>query len=91
MKHFYAIYDNVGEEFVILLECQNDADAIRRFGMEARNENSMICRYKNEYDLYKIGDFDIKAGCYINEERPRLICHATRFREDKNGVPESEI
>lgn len=85
MKNFYAIYDKVRETFSLVMEQQDDAVALRTLAMEVKNERSFIGNFPDDYDLYKIASYDEKTGKFENLDIPKLIAHATRFKEEQNG------
>lgn len=72
MKYpIYSIKDNkVG--FMMPQADQNDASAIRGFSFAINNSDSIMGFSPNDYDLYKIGEFDSDKGKLITQV-PDLI------------------
>ena len=82
MKHFYAIYDKVAERYNLVMEQPSDVQAMRTLAMEARNPNSFIKNFIDDYDLYKIATYNEENGKFENIEPPKLLAHATRYKEE---------
>lgn len=72
----YAIWDKAVETYGQPLFCRTRQEAIRLFQMEVNRQDSMICKYPEDYSLYEVGDFDGSTG-QITKEQPDPIHIAT--------------
>jgi hypothetical protein len=63
-----SIYDTVAEVFNKPFASINNADAIRAF-TQSLDDNPN----KNDYALYRIGEFDDNEGVFIPEKNPSKI------------------
>lgn len=71
-KPVYSIRDaRIGFMTPILEE--NDASAIRGFQNAVITGEGYFARFANEYDLYRVGQFDSESGQFENEI-PVLLC-----------------
>lgn len=85
MKNFYSIYDKVAERYNLVIEQNDDIQAMRTLAMEAKNPNSFIKNFIDDYDLYKVAIYDEEKGEFTNITPPKLIAHRSRFKEVENG------
>lgn len=83
MKNFYSIYDKISERYNLVIEQQDDAQALRTLAMECKNPQSFIRNFIDDYDLYKIATYDETTGKFTNLDIPKLICHASRFKKEE--------
>lgn len=52
---------------------QSEQSAIRGFSYAVNKEDSLMGFAPKDYDLYKVGEFDIEKGVIIAEEVPVFI------------------
>lgn len=74
-EHFigvYAIFDQKQEIFDSPFMATNDINAKRRFILMVDEENSVLARWHQDYDLYRLSQFSTKTG-YFDEEVPKKI------------------
>lgn len=77
----YCIRDSkVGFQPQLLIE-QNDATAVRGFSYAINNEGLMNYSPK-DYDLFKIGEFEIETGKF-ESIIPENVCSGASVFEDK--------
>ena len=73
MKYpMYAIRDCKTTFFPPQCE-QNESTAVRNFGMMIQNSDGIIGYAPNDFDLYKVGEFDSEKGT-VTGKTPRLVC-----------------
>lgn len=74
MKYpLYCVRDNkVGFQPQILVE-QNDASAVRGFSFAINNPQGIMNYSPTDFDLFKIGDFDVDTG-KIESCVPENVC-----------------
>lgn len=61
---------------------QNDAAAIRGFSYAVNNNNLMNFAPK-DYDLFKIGEFDVEKGIIVPLEVPLILASGYTVYEEK--------
>lgn len=85
MKYpLYCIRDNkVGFQPQILVE-QNNATAIRGFSFAINNPSGMMNYSPSDFELFKIGDFDIDTG-KIDVCIPENICSGVSVFKEKDN------
>lgn len=72
-KSYYAIYDNLGQQYMTPILFDNDQMAIRWFkGVVNNKENDTIFNNPADYELHKIGTFDFMTG-YMEGESSKLV------------------
>lgn len=52
----------------------NDAVAMRGFESAIESAQGELFTHRNDFQLYRIGQFDMDKGTLISEELPVLIC-----------------
>ena len=67
IKNMYGIYDRVAKLFSYMYEAVNDEMANRTFQNEARNENSALHLNPEDYELWKLGNYELENGHYTEE------------------------
>ena len=67
---------------------ENDASAIRGFQNAVINGEGYFARFANEYDLYRVGQFDSEQGQFLNET-PVLLCSGASVSVAHAGVGDS--
>lgn len=58
----YAYYDREAKAYDIPFHSMSDLNAIRKFKIDADKDGSIINRFTTEFDLYKLGTFDMHKG-----------------------------
>lgn len=73
MKYgIYAIHDLLTSFGPLFLE-QSDDCALRNFNQLSLSDNVPV----NDYDLFCLGEYDIKTGLIVSLPVPRLVCHGS--------------
>ncbi len=86
-KPVYSIRDaRIGFMTPILEE--NDASAIRGFQNAVIAGEGYFARFANEYDLYRVGEFDSESGQFENQI-PDLLCSGASVSVAHVGVGDS--
>ena len=58
----YALFDQEGSRFDTPFYALNDIFAKRRFAMMVQQEDSPLHHFKNVFQLYCLGDFNVLTG-----------------------------
>lgn len=62
---------------------QSDASAIRGFSYAINNREGLMNYSPKDFDLYKIGEFDVDSGTIKAEKIPVLVVNGSDVIEDK--------
>lgn len=84
-KPAYAVKDEmVGFGSPMIYE--NNQVAIRDFASAVKDVDSVMSKWKNDYALYRIGQYNNEYGYFIAEDEPVLIIRARSIvlEEDYN-------
>ena len=65
----YTVFDAAASAFITPFFLPTDAMAIRVFKDSANDPTHMFCRHAQDYELYRIGDFNPNNGVV----RPQLV------------------
>ena len=65
--NMYSVYDRVAEKFMGMFESINDGTAARAF--YAACKTGQMAQAPEDYQLYKIGQFDENKGTFANMQR----------------------
>lgn len=75
-QKIYAIRDTKGECFNQPFFQRTHGEAERSFARLAQDDNSMVGKYPDDYDLYWIGEYDQLTGLITAEKSPQHIAKA---------------
>lgn len=80
-----AMYDKKAAVFSHLTTARTKDEARRSFGQSAHDENSMLSKFPDDYQLYAIGYFNQESGALEPNANGvlELICTASDFHEAK--------
>lgn len=83
MIRIFAIYDQKLEAYNRPFFLISDGVAIRAFQDEINNKESELSKHPDDYELYKIGEYNEETG-EINPNLPQLIAsgRALVYREE---------
>lgn len=56
--------------------------AIRHLHRMTRDDQSMICHFPEDYDLYHVGKYDEQNGVIVPLDSPQHIAKAIHFKGD---------
>lgn len=78
MKPIYAVKDLAVQAFGTPFFVRAKGEALRSFQDEAnrRDSDSAIAKHPEDYELYRIGDFDDQTGTIIAAQAPELVARA---------------
>lgn len=65
--NMYSVYDRVAQKFMGMFESINDGTATRAF--YAACKDGQMAQAPEDYQLYKIGQFDEDKGTFANTQR----------------------
>ena len=57
----------------------NESMAIRSFGDAVCDSNSFLAKHPEDYQLYKVGEFDDNAGALVPCSKPEFLSKAVDF------------
>lgn len=77
----FSVYDRVAEKFMGMFESINDGTATRAF--YAACKDGQMAQAPEDYQLYKIGQFDEDKGTFANTLRK--ICDGKPNSDNKGG------
>lgn len=80
-NRMYAIRDNVANFFTAPFVSPNDAHATRILALEMYKEDSTIRHYPEQFDLYRLGEYDDQSGIILTEPLPELLCNAASLQK----------
>lgn len=82
--HVYAIRD-VYTGFLTPTVDQSDPVAVRNFAHAVLNGNSLMLSHPQDYDFYRIGEYDTDSGMLTPQIPPELVSKATHHLEVSHG------
>ena len=74
----YAIYDLVAQNFNRPYFLKTDAQATRSFSDEVNrpSEDNSLYKHPNDYQLFRLGEFDDDTGLIVPETHPVMVVSA---------------
>lgn len=75
----FAVKDNKAEGFNPPFTQQTFGLAERTFAEATRDPASHISKFKNDFSLWHVGDFDQNTGIIEPVNPPKQICEASQF------------
>lgn len=69
-KLLMSIRDVKADNFTSVWQSDNIATAMRTFVDVAHDAQSFVCRYPEDFGLYRLGEFDSTTGVIIPEPQP---------------------
>ncbi|AXH73670.1 MAG: nonstructural protein [Microviridae sp.] len=78
MKHLYAVKDLAVQAYMAIWEVRAPGEAMRAFQDEVnkRDGKSAIAQHPEDYELYKIGEYNDQTGVIYPEDMPVLVARA---------------
>lgn len=85
----YSFFDKKAMAFDTPFHCLDNLHAKRHFIMTSRQKKTIIGSFLSDFELYLIGEVDLKKGLMIPEERPVLIMTGNEvIKEDTHNLDE---
>lgn len=81
----YAVRD-VQVGFMTPMVDKNDGSAIRNFAYALNSSNPMMQFSPKDYDLYRIGEYDVDTGVLTPETVPVLVVAGLSVVGSKNEI-----
>lgn len=78
----YSVRDLKAEYFISPFTLHSDAEAIRSFGDAVSKGGTTLSDHPEDFQLYKVGEFDIDSGLIVSFPSPVALAMASDF---KNG------
>lgn len=69
----YAVYDRKAQYYLPPFVCRGDAEATRMFSEAVMTSETPISQYPADFDLVKVGSFDLETGVLTPENIPTLM------------------
>lgn len=60
----YCYYDKEANCFDVPFHSMDDLNAVRKFKIDAEKEGTVISRFTKEFELFKLGSFDMHTGTF---------------------------
>lgn len=76
----YSMYDKKSNRYDTPFFCFDDVGAKRHFIMTARNEKTTVHNFKDEFELWKIGEFDVENGTFYYEDQSILVLEGKQIQ-----------
>ena len=58
----YSVRDLKGDYYISPFAMRNNAEAVRAFGDQIRNDNAILHFHPADFDLVLVGEFDVNTG-----------------------------
>ena len=72
--NIYSVRDTKSSMFLSLMESNNDDIAKRRFSISLQDTNLLMHKFPEDFELYRMGDFDPSDGQIDVLPEPVLVC-----------------
>lgn len=79
----YSYYDKEGERWDTPFFAFNDLMAERNFRLRVSEEGTILHKFKDAFELYKVGEFDVEEGKIIGSTKLRPIITGLQIKEEK--------
>lgn len=77
VKRIYSVYDNKAKCYLAIHLEESDVVATRHFHTAAKDPNSQISQYPEDFDLYYLGDYDPVSGFIASNPEPQFVIGAS--------------
>lgn len=81
----YSVYDKKTNVYFPPNFAQNDADVLRQFRLRFQDEKNIVHHYPEDYDIYRIGEFDDWKGKIEPEDQPIFIVNCDALLHPEKG------
>lgn len=82
----YAIMDDKAAAFMEPFFAQTNGLAIRRFSSNTNNPDSIFNKFPDDFQLFKIGEFDDHTGRITGTEKREALGYAREYLEADNQI-----
>lgn len=72
ITNLFTIYDNKAAIYNTPFSQNNNAEAMRTFADMANDEKTTISKHPDDYDLYKIGEWNSNNGEVVGTDKTHL-------------------
>lgn len=80
----YSVYDKKSQVYHPGQYCHNDPHALRFFSMQFENKDSVMGKYPEDFDIYRVGEFDDSTGL-VKSCTPEYIINVYALLNASNG------
>lgn len=79
----YVIRDKQVNSFMTPYFMRNDGEALRSFADEVNRaaEDNILYRHSDDFELYRLGDFDSDSASFVIEKLPVLIVQGASVKK----------
>lgn len=86
MFNLYAVYDKKSQVYGQPFMSENDDSALRSFysdffNQERHNPSSPFVMFLEDFDLHRVGSFDVSSGNLTSEKFPQEVTTGVRARK----------
>lgn len=69
----YSVYDKKSMVYHPGQYCHNDGHAMRFFAMQFQNPDTVMGKYPEDFDIYRIGEFDDATGLLSSDQNVEFV------------------
>lgn len=85
----YALQDLRRREFGSLMQFMTEEEAVRGV-YQALSQESMLSKYPRDFDLFRLGVFDLDTGTLVPEETPRFVVNVATLAAQLEAMRKGE-
>ena len=79
LQFVYSVYDAKAEAFLQPFFSHSDGLAIRSFSDAVEREDSSFSKHKEDFSLFKLGEFDDSRGVLHSLDSPERLIEASNI------------
>jgi len=84
----YSVHDSAAEAYLEPFYARTDAEAVRRFASAASKEDHQFHQHGGDFTLFRVGEWDEKAGRLVPAEVNKNLGNALMHRKTFDMVGE---
>lgn len=81
LKFLYSVYDNKAKAYSNPFTSVNQSTAIRDFTQAARDPNSQLSKFSEDFTLVELAEFDDETAVFNTHPNPIVLGLASNFKE----------
>lgn len=81
----YAFYDLKAKRFDTPFFCQNDMFAGRHYRMVVDSKDTMLNKFSDDFDVYRLGFIDYNTGLYIQKQELIIVGKNRNLMDELNN------
>lgn len=83
-NEMFSIHDKQAQKFGIPFPAPNKGAAVRQLAMELQQQNNVITKYPQDFDLYLVEEFDETTGKFQGFTEPIFVMCLKDIVTEKN-------